>query len=168
MPSRWLLCTCAIGALIGNLVEVRAAQPRDLRVDVRMDAAGEQRIVREIDARHDVRDAERHLLGFREEVVGIPVQHHPADRNDRHELLRHDLRGVEHVEAEALRLFFGEDLQSQLPFGIGAGLDRFPQIAAMEVGVGAGDLDRLVPDQRMGAGLRIPVELDEVRLDPWR
>ena len=82
-----------------DLVEVRPAEPRDLRVDVRVDAAGEQRIVREVDAGHDVRDAERHLLGLGEEVVGIAVQHQPADRNDRHELLGHDLRRVEHVEA---------------------------------------------------------------------
>ena len=64
---------------------------------------------------------------------------------------------------EALGLFFGEDLQAQLPLGIGAGLDRLPQVAAMEVGVGPGNLDGLVPHQRMGAGLRVPVELDEVR-----
>ena len=65
---------------------------------------------------------------------------------------------------EALRLFFGEDLQPQLPFRVRPRLDRLPQVATMEVGVGAGDLDGLIPDQRMGAGLRTPVELDEVRL----
>ena len=104
MPSRWLLCTCAIGALIGNLVEVRAAQARDLRVDVGMDAPGEQRIVREVDARDDVRGAEGDLLGFGEEVVGVAIEHQPADRHHRHELLGHDLRRVEHVEGERLRL----------------------------------------------------------------
>ena len=31
---------------------------------------------------HDVRDAERDLLGFREEVVRIAVEHQPADRHD--------------------------------------------------------------------------------------
>ena len=66
-----------------DLVEVRAAQPRDLRVDVRVDAAGEQRIVAEIDARHDVRGAERDLLGLGEEVVGIAIEHHPPDRRAR-------------------------------------------------------------------------------------
>ena len=34
-----------------DLVEVRPAEPRDLRVDVRVDAAGQQRIVGEVDAR---------------------------------------------------------------------------------------------------------------------
>ena len=99
-----------------DLVEVRAAEPRDLGVDVRMNAAGEQRIVREVDAGHDVRDAEGHLLGLGEEVVGIAVQDQPADRDDRHELLGHDLRRVEHVEGEALGLFLGEDLQAELVF----------------------------------------------------
>jgi hypothetical protein len=33
-----------------DLVEVRAAEPGDLRVDVRVDAAGEQRVVREVEA----------------------------------------------------------------------------------------------------------------------
>ena len=82
-----------------NLVEVRAAEPRDLRVDVGVDAARQQRIVGEVDAGHDVRGAERDLLGLGEEVVGIAVQHHPADRHDRHELLGHDLGRVEDVEA---------------------------------------------------------------------
>ena len=63
-----------------DLVEVRAAEPRDLRVDVGVDAAGEQRIVAEVDARDDVRGAERDLLGLGEEVVRIAVQHQPADR----------------------------------------------------------------------------------------
>ena len=152
------------GRIDRDLVEVRTAQPRDLRVDVRVNATGQQRIVREVDAGHDVRDAERHLLRFREEVVGIAVQHHPPHRDDRHELLGHDLRGIEHVEAERLRLFFREDLQAQLPLRVGAGLDGLPQVAAMKVGIGAGNLHGLVPDQRMGSRLRAPVELDEVRL----
>ena len=34
----------------------------------------------------------------------------------------------------------------------------------MEVGIGAGDLDRLVPEGRLQALFRLPVELDEGRL----
>ena len=73
---------------------------------------------------------------------------------DRHQLLRDDLGRVEHVEGEAFGLLLGEDLHAQLLLGIGARLDRFPQIAAMEVGIGARDLHRLVPHQRMRAGRR--------------
>ena len=68
-----------------------------------MNAAGEQRIVREVDAGDDMRDAERDLLGFGEEVVRIAIQDHPADRNDRHQLLGNDLGGIEHVERERPR-----------------------------------------------------------------
>jgi hypothetical protein len=64
-----------------------------------------------------VRGAERHLLGLGEEVVGIAVEHHAADRAQRHQLLGHDLRGVEDVEAELLALLLGEDLQAQLVLG---------------------------------------------------
>ena len=44
-------------------------------------------------------------------LSGIAVQHQPADRHDRHQLLGHDLGRVEHVEGEALGLLLGEDLQ---------------------------------------------------------
>ena len=87
-----------------DLVEVRPAEARDLRVDVRVDAPREQRIVGEVDAGHDVRRAERDLLGLGEEVVGVAVEHHLADGRQRDQLLRNELRRVEHVEAEALRL----------------------------------------------------------------
>ena len=75
----------------GDFVEVRSAQPGDLRVDVGMDPAREQRIIGEVDARHDVRDAERHLLGFGEKVVGVAIQDQPADWDDRNELFGDDV-----------------------------------------------------------------------------
>jgi hypothetical protein len=64
----------------------------------------------------------------------------------------------------AFGLGLGEDLQAELPFRVFAGLDGVPQVATMESRIGARDLDRLVPHQRMGAELGLPVELDEVRL----
>ena len=57
-----------------------------------------------------------------------------------------------------------EQLQAELPLRIVAHLDRVPQVAAVEVGIGAVDLHRLVPDDRLHAELRLPVELDEGRL----
>jgi hypothetical protein len=62
-----------------------------------------------------------------------------------------------------LGLFLGEDLQRQLVLGAVAALDGFPQVAAVEVGVGAADLHRLVPHQRVRAGQGQPVELHEAR-----
>src|SRR6185436_19736397 len=55
------------GSVDGNLVEVRTAEARNLRVVVRVNAAGQQRVVREVDTGNDVRGAERHLLGLGEE-----------------------------------------------------------------------------------------------------
>jgi hypothetical protein len=53
-------------------------------------------------------------------------------------------------------------LHAQFPLGKVAVLDGFPQVAAVEVGVLAGDLLRLVPHQAVDAELGLPVELDEV------
>ena len=83
---------------------------------------------------------------------------------DRHLLFGDELGGVENVELELLGELFVEELQAELPFREVAGLDGVPQIAAVEIGVGAVDLDRLVPDHRLHAQLRLPVELDEGRL----
>ena len=129
-----------------------------------MDAALQQRIVGKIDARHHVRGTEGDLFGLGEEVVRIAVEHHPADRRQRHQLFGHDLGRVEHVKGEGSGLLLGEHLQGQLPLGIVARLDGFPQVAPVEVGIGANDPGRLVPHQRMRALQRRPVELDEARL----
>ena len=83
--------------------EVRAAEPLELRVEVGEVAALQQRIVGEVDARHDVLRAERDLLGLGEEVVDHPVEHEPPDAADGDLLLRDDLRRVEHVEARRRR-----------------------------------------------------------------
>ena len=70
---------------------------------------------------------------------------------------------VEEIEIEREFILLFDDLKAELILGEGAGFDRFPQVAAMEVGVGAGNLHCFVPDQRMRAGDRRPVELDEHR-----
>jgi hypothetical protein len=111
-----------------------------------------------------VRGAERHLLGLGEEVVRVAVQHEPADGLHRYELFGHELGGVEHVEAERVRLVLREDLQAELVLGIGARLDRLPEVAPVEVRVGPRDLHGLVPVERVGARERVPVELHEARL----
>lgn len=126
-----------------------------------MDPARQQRVVGEVQAGHDVRGAESHLLGFGEEVVGVAVEHHAPDDLHWHQLLGDQLGRVEDVEAELLGLFLREDLQAQFPLRVLAGLDCLPQVAAMEVRVGARNLHRLLPHQRVGAELGLPMELDE-------
>ena len=104
------------------------------------------------------------LLGLGEEVVRIAVEHQAADALHRHQFLGDQLGRVEQVEAQRVLLVLRDHLHAQLPLGEVAVLDRLPQVAAMEVGILAGDLLRLVPDQSVDAQLGLPVELDEVRL----
>src|SRR5580698_9955888 len=108
-----------------------------------MMAAGQQRVIAEINSWDHVRGTERNLLGFREEVIGIAVQNHAAHRSDLYELLWNQLGRVQHIEAEAIRLLFRQDLDPELPLGIVARLDRFPQIPAMKIRITPGDLDGL-------------------------
>jgi hypothetical protein len=110
-----------------------------------MDAPGQQRVVAEVDARHDMRGAEGHLLGFGKEVVGVAVEHHAADRRTGTSSSGMSLVASRTSKLKASACFLGEHLQAQLVFGEGTRLDALPQVAAVEVRVGAGDLDRLVP-----------------------
>ncbi len=126
----------------------------------------EQRVVGEVDARHDVLRAEGDLLCLGEEIVDAAIEHQPTDAAHLHLFLRNELGGVEDVECELVGEIVVEQLHPQLPFGEIAALDRVPQIAAMKVGVGAVDLERLVPYHGLQAELRLPVKLDESRFAP--
>ena len=142
-------------------MEVRAAQPDQLRIGVREQPALEERVVAEVDPRHDVADVERDLLGLREEVVGVPVEGQLADPLDRHQLLRDQLRRVEEVEAERELVLLLDDLQAELPLREVPCGDRLPQVAPVEIRVLARDLLGLVPGDRMDTEERLPVELHE-------
>jgi len=71
---------------------------------------------------------------------------------------------VEDVELELVRESLVEDLQPELELRVVSRLDRLPQVATVKIGVGSADLDGLVPEHRLGADGRAPVELDEARL----
>ena len=148
------------------LVEIGATQPRQLGVEVGVDPPGEKWVVGEIDTGDHVLNPERHLFGLCEEVVRVPVEDHASHGRDRDQLLWDDLGGVEHIEAEPLRLSFGEDLESELVLGKDPRFDRLPEIAAGVVGIRPGDLDALIPIERVRARGWCPVELDETRLAP--
>jgi hypothetical protein len=154
----------AHGLVDGQLVKVGTAQARDLGVGVREQAALQQRVVAEVDARHHMAGVEGHLFGLGEEVVRVAVEHQPADLLHGHHLFGNELGGVEQVEAQRVFLVLRNHLHAQFPFGKVAVLDGLPQIAAMEVGVLAGDLLCLVPHQPVDAELGLPVELHEVAL----
>lgn len=141
--------------------EVGAAEPDELGVQVGEVPGLEQRVVGEVDAGHHVGGAEGDLLGLGEEVVRVAVEHHAADGSYGDLLLRDDLRGVEEVEVECVLVLLGYELHAQLPLGVLVSLDGVPEVAAVEVGVAAHHFLGLVPDQRVDAQLRLPVELDE-------
>src|SRR4051812_30712369 len=89
-----------------DLVEVRPSQSSDLRIDVRMNTSCEQRIVGEVEARHDVRGAEGYLLRLCEEVIRVSVQDHATHRPYGYDFLRNKLGRIENVEGELLCLRF--------------------------------------------------------------
>ena len=133
MPSRWLLWTAATGALIG--ISWKFGPPS--RVSwvstyewMRPWSSGS--LVKSMPGTTcAVQNATCSVSA--KKLSGLRFEHEAADRHHRHELLGHELRRVEHVEAEALGLLLGEDLQPELPLGIRAGFDRLPEVAAVEV-----------------------------------
>ena len=151
----------ALRRVDGNLGEVRPAKPRELGVEVREQPALQQRIVAEIDARHHVGRAVGHLLVLREMIVGVAVQHHAAHHLQRHQLFRDQLGRVQVVEGERVRLRLGEQLDCEIPFREGTGVDRLEQVAPVEIVVGALQLGRLIPHQALQAQTRAPMEAHE-------
>ena len=146
----------------GDLMEVRPAQPAHLSVDVAEQAGGQQRVVGNVDAGHQVAGAEGHLLGLGEEVHRVPVQLHQSDGLDGAQLLGHELGGVQQVDAlEHLLGAIGHDLDPQLPLRIVPGFDVVGEVTPVEVGVAAVGDQALLPDHGVHTLLGLPVELDE-------
>ena len=115
-------------------MKVGRAEARELRIEVREEPPLQQRIVREVDPRHEVRRAERHLLGLGEEVVGPAVEHHPADDLQRAQLFGDELGRVQVVELEALGFFLREELNRETPTPERlAGRDGLEHVAAVKV-----------------------------------
>ena len=143
--------------------EVWTPEPFELRIEVREVAPLQEGIVRKVDPRHDILRAEGDLLGLGEEIVDTAIEHESPDTPNGDLLLRDKLGGIEHIEGELLRELLIEELQAEFPLRVVAHLDGVPQIAAMEIRIGAVDLHRFVPDHRLQPQLRFPMELDEGR-----
>ncbi len=151
----------ALGRVDRDLVEIGRAQPRLLRVEIAEQAALQQRIIREIHAWQDIGRHEGDLFGFGKEIVDIAIERHAPDHLDRDILFRDQFGRVEHVIGLLGRPFLVEHLHAQFPLREIAAIDRFPQVAAMEIGIGTGDLDRLVPGGALQTQHGLPVKLDE-------
>src|SRR5687768_2064474 len=132
-----------------NVGKVGAAEPLELCIQVGKVPTLKQGIVRKINSGYDVLRAKRDLLGLHKEIVDTTVKHEPTDAPNRHVLLRDDFGSIEHVEVEFVGEIFIEELQTKLPLGIVAHLDRVPKIPSMKIGIGAVDLDGFVPNHRL-------------------
>ena len=145
-----------------DLLEVGAAEPGELRVEVAEQPGLQERVVDHVDARHQVTHVVRNLLHLGEEVVRAAVERHAPDRLDRDELLGDELRRVEQVDAlEVLVLGVGHHLHPELPLGVGAGADGVVEVAPVEVRVDAVEGEGLVPHETVHAEHRLPVELHQ-------
>lgn len=60
-------------------------------------------------------------------------------------------------------VFFRDGLNAEFIFGIRARFDRFPQIAAVKIGVFTRNSGRLVPQNRMQSEQRFSVKFNEMR-----
>ena len=161
VPVALLVGEWTFGRVDRQLVEVRRAQTRKLRVEIREQATLQQRIVGEVDARYQMRRAERDLLGLGEKIVRPAIQYHAADQGQRHEFFGNQLGRVQVIERECGGLFLGEQLPREFPLRKLPGLDRLKKVAPMEILIGAGQLYGLVPQRRLQTQLRPPVKLHE-------
>ena len=113
-------------AINGYLMKVGPAQTADLRIGVGKQSTLQQRVVGKVDPRHDMTGAEGDLLGLGKVIVGVAVEHHLAQRGDRHQLFGDQLGRVEDVELELMLVRLANDLYPQLPFRVIADFNRVP------------------------------------------
>jgi hypothetical protein len=88
----------ALRSVDRQLREVRAAEPHDLRIEIREVASLQERVVAELDARDDVLGPECDLLGLGEGVLDVTIENEPPHASDRNQLFGYQLRRVERIE----------------------------------------------------------------------
>ena len=135
------------GRVDRQLVKIGTTQTRDLRVHIRVNATGQQRIVGKINARNHMRGAKGDLLGLGKKVVGVAVQHQPTQHLNRHQFFGNQLGRVQNVKAEGFSLLLGEHLYPELPLRVSAGFDPVPQVAPVKVGIRTRNFHGFVPHQ---------------------
>jgi hypothetical protein len=147
--------------------EVGTAEPLELGVEVGEVAALQQRIVRRSRCRARRSGCRTRPARSRRRSCRRPGRAPAADDTDRHLLLGMILVASSTSNANLSAKASSKTCTPSSHSG-SRRHDRVPQVAAVEVRVGAVDLDRLVPHDRLQALLRLPVELDEGRLCPRR
>lgn len=150
-------------AVDGELLPVDS-ETGDLGVEVGEVTALEKRIVGETDTGDDVGSAESDLLGFGEELIDIAVEGEFTNVASGDEIFWPDLGCIKNVEIELILIGLGNNLDTELPLGVGTVLDGFHEILAVEVGVLTSKLQGLIPNKGVNTELRGPDELDKVTL----
>lgn len=108
-----------------------------------------------------MRSAECNLLSLGEKLIDVTVELHLADIADWKDILGPDLGRIEDIEVEFILAGLWADLDAKFPGWIGTLLDCVPEVAAMEIRVISCELQSFIPDQRVHAESRRPVELHE-------
>ena len=132
----------------GDFVEIRAAQARDLGIDVRVNATSNGSLLKSSPGTMcAVQNATcsvsaKKLSGLRLSTMR-PIGVSGTSSS-----------GMSLVASSTSKLYFSvsssvNTCTAKLPLGIRTGLDRFPEVAAVKVGIGAGDFDSLVPHERV-------------------
>src|ERR1700678_1243805 len=106
--------------------EGRASQPFDLSIQIGKITTLEERIIAEVDPRHDVLGTECHLFGLGEEIVHATVEHQASYFLYWNFFFRNDLGGIKDIEGELVGEFFVEQLKAEFPLRTISGLDGTP------------------------------------------
>jgi len=107
-----------------------------------------------------VRSAECYLLGFGEVVGDVSVQLHGTNVLDRVHLLWYVFGAIQDIEGKVVFVFDRDELNTELPLGVGAGVDGIVQISSVEVWILSVKLQCFVPNERVCSQMWCPVELD--------
>jgi len=109
-----------------NFLEIWSAQTENLGVEVRKEAALEERVVAGFDAGYQVAGTKSDLFCFCEKIVRITVKYEFSDTTERDEFFRDDFGRVEEVEFEVIGIGRFDDLEVEFVFGVSTRLDSFP------------------------------------------
>ena len=108
-------------------------EARDLSIEVGEVPALKERVVAEADAGNNVRSTEGDLLDLGEVFINGAVKNHLSDDLEGNKLLRPDLGRVEDIEVEVMLARLRDDLDAEVPLGIGTGVNRLREVLAVEV-----------------------------------
>ena len=163
-PSRCWLANGHLGALIGIWWKLGPPRRDELRVEVGEQAALQQRIVAEVDARDDVGGADTPPARSRRRSCPAsgpaPCGRSSCSGTSSSGI---SLVGSRWSNGNASASSSVNSCTPNSHSGKSPACDRLEQVAAVEVVVGALQLHRLVPHRRLQAELRAPVELAEGR-----